>query len=174
MSTTHYVPPPDQTATQHEGASSLAINNTFFRRLMTLIALKTSARFYKHDGPCVPISKSGIVRKGPFAHLTEAATLEFVAANTSIPVPRVHCSFVHNNRAYIIMQRIQGKILADVWKDLSNTDRTNLFAQLRRMFQEHVASKTASGRYLNAHDMLLPKPTWDMLQGKEVIPKLRE
>ncbi|KAF5547552.1 serine threonine kinase [Fusarium phyllophilum] len=136
MSTTGYVPPPDQTATQHEGTSSLAINNTFSRRLMTLIALKTSARFYKHDGPCIPISKSLIVKKGPFVHLTEAATMQFVAANTSIPVPTVYCSFVHKNRAHIVMQRIQGKTIADAWRDLSDADRSNIFAQLRRMFQE--------------------------------------
>ncbi|KAF5565910.1 serine threonine kinase [Fusarium napiforme] len=136
MSTTGYVPPPDQTATQHEGTSSLAINNTFPRRFMTLIALKISARFYKHDGPCIPISKSLIVKKGPFVHLTEAATMQFVAANTSIPVPTVHCWFVHKNRAHIVMQRIQGRSIADAWRGLSDTDRSNVFAQLRRMFQE--------------------------------------
>ncbi|KAF4947165.1 hypothetical protein FGADI_10621 [Fusarium gaditjirri] len=137
MSTTKgYVPPPDQTGTQHEGTSSLAINNTFTHRLMTLVALKTSARFYKHDGPCIPISKSLIVKKGPFVHLTEAATMQFVAANTSIPVPKVHCSFVHKNRAYIVMQRIRGASLADAWKTLSDDDLSKIFAQLRRMFQE--------------------------------------
>ncbi|KAF5586671.1 serine threonine kinase [Fusarium subglutinans] len=136
MSTTGYVPPPDQTATQHEGTSSLAINNTLPRRWLTLVALKTSARFYKHDGPCIPISKSLIVKKGPFVHLTEAATMEFVAAKTTIPVPTVHCSFVHKNRAHIVMQRIQGKSIADAWRDLSDADRSNIFAQLRRMFQE--------------------------------------
>jgi hypothetical protein len=103
---------------------------------MTLIALKNSARFYKHDGPCIPISKSLIVKKGPFVHLTEAATLQFIAANTSIPIPTVHCSFAHKNRAHILMQRIQGKSIADAWRDLSDTDRSNMFAQLRHMFQE--------------------------------------
>ncbi|KAI1063916.1 hypothetical protein LB506_005742 [Fusarium annulatum] len=27
-----------------------------------------------------------------------------------------------------------------------------------------------AGRYLHGEDMLLPKPTWDMLLGKEVVP----
>jgi len=112
----------------------LAIKNTFPRRFMTLIALKTCARFYKHDGPCMSISKSLIVKKGQFVHLTEAATMQFVAANTSIPVLTVHCSFVHKDRAYIVMQRIRGTSLAEAWKTLSAADLSNIFAQLRRMF----------------------------------------
>ncbi|KAF9773222.1 hypothetical protein IL306_008995 [Fusarium sp. DS 682] len=136
MSTTGYIPPVDQTATQHEGTSSLAVNNTLLRRLMILIGLKTSARFYKYNGPCIPISKNLIVKRGPFVHLTEAATMEFVAANTSIPVPRVHCAFVYKNRAYIAMQRIQGISLAAAWKDLSDAGRAHIFAQLKRMFDE--------------------------------------
>ncbi|KAI5464363.1 hypothetical protein BGZ63DRAFT_150792 [Mariannaea sp. PMI_226] len=35
---------------------------------------------------------------------------------------------------------------------------------------KYVASTTATGRYQHAADMLLLKPTWDMLQGKEVVP----
>ncbi|KLO82294.1 Uncharacterized protein LW93_9485 [Fusarium fujikuroi] len=133
---TDYVPPPDHRATQHEGTSSLAINNTFPRRFMTLVALKTSARFYKHDGPCILISKSLIVKKGSFVHLTEAATMHFVAANTSIPVPTVHCSFVHKKRAHIVMQRIRGTSLAEAWKPLSEADLASIFAQLRHMLEE--------------------------------------
>lgn len=96
----------------------MAIKNTFPRRLMTLIVLKTYARFYNHDGPCISISKSLIVKKGPFVHLTEAATMQFVAVNTSIPVLAVNCSFVHKDRAYIVMQRIRGTSLTEAWKTL--------------------------------------------------------
>jgi hypothetical protein len=42
--------------------------------------------------------------------------------------------------------------------------------KIEAIAREYVASKTAAGRYLNAADMALPKPTYDMLQGKEVIP----
>lgn len=145
MSAAPYVPPIDGTATQHDGTSHLAIKNTFTRRLLTLIALKTSAHFYRRDGPCVPISKRVIVKTGPFVHLTEAATMNFVAANTSIPVPAVHCSFVHNNRAFIVMERIQAKSLADAWNTLSDTDRNSIFAQLRNMMQELRALSPPSG-----------------------------
>jgi hypothetical protein len=145
MSTAPYVPPIDGTAIQHDGTSHLAIKDTLPRRLLTLIALKTTARFYRRDGPCVPISKHIIVKTGPFVHLTEAATMNFVAANASIPVPAVHCSFVHNNRAFIVMECIQAKSLADAWSTLSDTDRNNIFAQLRNMLQELRALPPPSG-----------------------------
>ncbi|KAJ3528933.1 hypothetical protein NM208_g9986 [Fusarium decemcellulare] len=133
---TPYVPLVDQTATQHDGTGTLAINNTFLRRLVTRLVLKTTALFYQHDGPCVPISRHIIVKTGPFVHLTEAATMNFVATNTSIPIPRIYCSFVYKNWAFIVMERIRGNSLAEAWKTLSNADRKNIFVQLRDIFQE--------------------------------------
>ncbi|KAG8667770.1 hypothetical protein FPOAC2_12969 [Fusarium poae] len=130
-----YVSPEDGTATQH-GTESLAIKNTSIRRVLTRVALKTTAHFYKYDGPCVPISKHLIVKKGPFVHLTEAATMSFVAANTSIPVPAVHCSFVHKNQAFIVMERIRGHRLAKALSISSDEEIDNIFMQLRQMFQE--------------------------------------
>ncbi|KAM4065193.1 phosphotransferase enzyme family protein [Hirsutella rhossiliensis] len=134
---TPYVPPVDSTATQHDEAQHLAINNTWFRRFLTLVALETTARFYAHDGPCVPISKHLIVKSSEVVHLTEAATLSFIAAKTSIPVPRVLSSFVHRNRAYIVMERIQGLSLPEAWKTLSESDLDSIFAQLRGEHANH-------------------------------------
>ncbi|KAK3317915.1 kinase-like domain-containing protein [Apodospora peruviana] len=123
--------------TQHQGTEDLAINNTPFRRLLTLLALKTTARLYRRHGDCVPISPSLIVKSGRFVHLTEAATMQFVAKNTSnIPVPKVWCSFVHKNRAYIVMERIQGKEFVVAWPDLPEPSRQRLLSQLRQMLQE--------------------------------------
>ncbi|KEZ41865.1 Homospermidine synthase (spermidine-specific) [Scedosporium apiospermum] len=102
---------------KHDGTDDLSINNTFARRVLTLLALKSTARFYHYDGPCVPISKNHIVKTGPFVHLMEGATLSFVAANTSIPVPR-------------------GITLAEAYASLSDADRESVLAQLRAMLQE--------------------------------------
>lgn len=44
------------------------------------------------------------------------------------------------------------------------------WAKIEPVAREYVANKTAAGRYLHREDMLLPKPTWDMLLGKEVVP----
>lgn len=140
-----YIPPIDNRATQHERTDHLAIRNTLFRRFLTLLALKTTARFYAYDGPCVPVSKHVMVKSGDFVHLTEAATMEFIAAKTSIPVPRVHSSFVHGNRAYIVMERIQGESLAKAWRTLSESDLESIFLQLRRMFRELRALPPSPG-----------------------------
>ncbi|KAK3942108.1 serine threonine kinase [Diplogelasinospora grovesii] len=131
-----YIQIVDKTATQHDGTEHLAINNTRFRRWLTLVALKTTARLYQHCGPCLPISKRLLVKRGRWVHLTEAATMQFLAKNTSIPVPRVYCSFIRKNCAYIVMDRIPGDHLPKNWSNLSEADQASILAQLRRMLQE--------------------------------------
>ena len=126
----------DNMSTQHLDTDHLAICNTPLRRFLTLLALKTTARLYRRDWPCFPISKHLIVKTSPFVHLTEAATLQYIAANTSIPVPRVHCAFVHKNRAYIVMERIQGVSFAEAWPSLSAAQLATCFKQLRAMLDE--------------------------------------
>lgn len=131
-----YTPPIDNTPTQHDGTEHIAIKNTRLRRFLTRLALRTTAHCYKLDGFVRPISPNIVVKTGPWVHLTEAATMQFISTNTSIPVPRVHCSFVYNNHAYIVMERIQGSVLAETWMTLSEIDREIVLAQLRRMLNE--------------------------------------
>ncbi|KAK2850548.1 hypothetical protein FQN49_005564 [Arthroderma sp. PD_2] len=122
--------------TQHEGTEGLAINSTIIRRFLALLALKTTAKFYARDGFCTPISRHKIVKTGRWIHLTEAATMKFVADHSSLPVPKVYCSFVHGNRAYIVMKRIQGVGLATALGKMPEESRLKIFAQLRDMLQE--------------------------------------
>ena len=130
---------------QHKDTGKLAIHNTVFRRWLTLLALKTTARFYKSMGFCVPITKHKIVKTGPYVHLTEGATIDFIAQNTSIPVPKIYCSFVHKNRAYIVMERIRGDDLPTAWQKLSEQSRQKVFDQLRSMIQEMRLLKPPPG-----------------------------
>ncbi|KAM3500879.1 hypothetical protein MY10362_006018, partial [Beauveria mimosiformis] len=116
---------------ESQDANTMAINNTPMRRFLTLLALKTISRFYKWDGPCVPISSRLIVKKGSDIHLTEAATMAFVAARTKVPVPRVHCSFTRRNATYIVMERMRGKSLPAAWSELSEADVERILLQLR-------------------------------------------
>ncbi|KAF4510013.1 hypothetical protein G6O67_001941 [Ophiocordyceps sinensis] len=140
---TPYVPPVDNTATQHDGTQHLAINDGLLRRFLTLVALKTTARFYAYDGL--------------------SATMRFVAFNTSIPVPRVHSSFVHKNRAYIVMERIQGLSLPFALKTLSESDLESIFEQLRRMMRELRALKPRQDQGIEScvggslHDSRIPR-----------------
>jgi hypothetical protein len=43
------------------------------------------------------------------------------------------------------------------WKTIEGTAR------------EYVGQKTADGRYRNVEDLIGPKPTYDMLQGREIV-----
>ncbi|OTB15846.1 hypothetical protein K445DRAFT_59911 [Daldinia sp. EC12] len=134
-----YESPVNRLDTQHDGTEHLAVNNTLYRRFSTLISLEFHRWFRKYNryfGRCVPISEHVVVKKGLFVHLTEAATMIFVAKNTSIPVPRVYCAFVHKNIAHIVMERIQGDPLSSAWKKLSKEDLESILSQLRGMLQE--------------------------------------
>lgn len=138
LSTAHF-------AASHAGTESLAINNTLPRRLLTRLALKTLGKLHKSDGLCTPISKPAIIKTGFRVHLTEAATMKFVADNTSIPIPKVHCAFVHKGRAYILMERIRGDDIPRAWGKLSEPARDKVYAQLRAMLQELRALKPPPG-----------------------------
>jgi aminoglycoside phosphotransferase len=96
-------------------------------------------------GFCILISKNKIIKTGPYVHLIEAATTKFVAENTSIPMPKIYCSFVHKNHAYIVMERIQGDEISTAWKKLSEESRQKVFDQLKRMLRELHALEPLSG-----------------------------
>lgn len=78
-------------------------------------------------------------------HLTEGATLHFIAENTSIPVPKVHCSFVRKGKAYIVMERIRGERASAAWGRLSQDGRDKILGQLSEMVREFRGWKPAPG-----------------------------
>ncbi|KAG9694574.1 hypothetical protein KCU95_g5652, partial [Aureobasidium melanogenum] len=94
----------EKSSTASDGAPAnarthdLSINNNFSNRIFTRAALKTVAKVNKSDGFCSAISRKLIIKTGPWVDLTEAATMKFDPENTSIPAPKVHCSFVHKGR----------------------------------------------------------------------------
>jgi len=141
-----YINPANNYETQNQGTEGLAINNTYFRRFIARLALHTTAKLFSRDGPCVPISRHKILKKGRSVHLTEAATMNFVARHTSIPVPKIYCSFLHKNRAYIVMERIQGENLAAAWPSLSKESLRKIYSQLKDMIQELRALKPPPDR----------------------------
>lgn len=121
---------------QHEGTEHLAVNDTKSRRRIVRIGLKTTARLYCSHGICRQISNKLIVKASYRTHLTEAATLQFLAENTSIPVPKVYSAFLQDGIAYIVMHKVEGKELPDVWAKLAEDERTSIWQQLKDMFNE--------------------------------------
>ena len=44
------------------------------------------------------------------------------------------------------------------------------WAKIEPLAREYVGKKVASGRYTIQQDAQQPKPTWNMLDGKEIVP----
>ncbi|CZT18042.1 uncharacterized protein RCC_03880 [Ramularia collo-cygni] len=129
-------------ATQKSPTSTLQpIKDTRVRRWLTLLALQTTGRLYKRSGTCIPISRHKIVKiqrqeDGESSHLAEATTMQFVSAKTSLPVPKVYCTFERKGRGYIVMERIRGQMLSVVLPSLSEASKDSLFSQLRTAMDE--------------------------------------
>ncbi|KAG5979465.1 hypothetical protein E4U55_005138 [Claviceps digitariae] len=127
----------DATKEQPQVPTAPPINDTPFRRFLTLLALKTTSRlFYKWNQSCIPLSSRHILKTGRTVDLTEAATMQFVASRTNIPVPRVYCSFVRKGQTYIVMERIRAKTCAQVFLRMPQSQRDDICAQLREMLKE--------------------------------------
>ncbi|KAJ5674397.1 uncharacterized protein N7477_004331 [Penicillium maclennaniae] len=68
--------------------------------------------------------------------LAEANAMQYVRQNTSIPIPTVHCSFIHKGDTYIVMERIRGETLGESWHLRSEESKVKILSQLRVMIQE--------------------------------------
>ncbi|KAM5511439.1 hypothetical protein FOXYSP1_11539 [Fusarium oxysporum f. sp. phaseoli] len=91
---------------------SREINSGLLMRLLTLFLYKLNQtpcvrRLRKHPGRILLVSSKLCIKATAFTTLAEANAIQFVAQNTSIPVPKVYCSFKHKGRVYILMERMQ-------------------------------------------------------------------
>lgn len=73
--------------------------------------------------------------------------MRFVAAHTTIPVPKVYSAFEHKGNVYIVMERIQGVMLARDWRQRTPESRSRILASLRGMIQEirQIPASTGCG-----------------------------
>ncbi|KAK3897469.1 kinase-like domain-containing protein [Staphylotrichum tortipilum] len=62
----------------------------------------------------------------------EAATHRFIAANTDVPVPRIHAEWLSRDRQYhfLLQQRMPGEALRDCWSRLSHAARISIADQV--------------------------------------------
>ena len=101
--------------------------------------------------------QSGVCRFGPrsvlkFTFMTrtaEAANIEYIARNTTIPVPRVQDVFIIDQRTYIIMDYINGSEFSQ--KALSAEQQESIFEELKGYIAQMRALKpTRPGRVESA------------------------
>ncbi|KAF4485567.1 kinase-like domain [Fusarium agapanthi] len=120
---------------------SRGINSGLLMRLLTLFLYNLNKipcvhRLRKHPGRILLVSSKLCIKATAFTALTEAKTMQFVANNTSIPVPRVYCSFEHKGRVYILMGRIQCRDLSQDWTQRSKASKARILAQLKTLITE--------------------------------------
>lgn len=108
----------------------------------------------------------------PPRHLTasEVATMEFLRQHVNIPVPRVYTwSSDKSNPVgaeYIIMEKVNGVVLGDIWWSLSGKERLTVITQLvqceTKMFQSPLRSY--GSLYFNGS---LPQDMTHPLNGRD-------
>lgn len=132
---------------------SESINARPLNRLITILASKASQKIH---APRLWRLKHGIthicgvcIKVKPDDNLAEAHAMRLVAEHTSIPVPKVHCAFVHRNATYIVMSRIEGDMACYRWLDRPEESKAKVLAQLRLMVAQLRAVPAPEGAGVN-------------------------
>ena len=76
------------------------------------------------------------IKYGNRVRLTEAVTSEFIAKNTTIPVPRVLDVFKYNGTVHIVQEFIDAPLLLIVWHRLGLEDRKRCMLQLKGYIEQ--------------------------------------
>jgi aminoglycoside phosphotransferase len=115
---------------------SRPINDTTFRRYLTLLAIKLPKPFRTRSGTVLFLSDRLRVKYSSNTSLSEAATMQFIAKHTSIPVPRVYCAFAQQNQTCIVMERLHGQPVEARWFQRSEESKAKILGHLREMVEE--------------------------------------
>ena len=83
---------------------------------------------------------------------TERACLELLEGRLPVPAPRLHASGEQDGWAYLLMERLAGRALADLWPELGAADREDLAAQLGEAAAALHAIDPGAGP--------IPRPDW--------------
>lgn len=115
---------------------SKPVNNGILSRYSTLLAVKILKHFRPCHGNVLMLTDKLCVKYGRRVHLSEASTLRFISRHTSIPVPKVLCSFTHHGLTYIVLERIKGGIIGSGWVHQNEESKAKLLSQLAKMVAE--------------------------------------
>jgi len=124
---------PVSSPTNTQSKLSLSVNDTPLRRFFVLATLRLLSLILPRHGPVLMLSKNICIKVGTLKQPAEAATMQFVAKHTSIPIPKVHCAFERKGCKYILMERVQGHILRDGWLERSAESKDKILAQIKNM-----------------------------------------
>ncbi|KAJ3006767.1 hypothetical protein NUW54_g3813 [Trametes sanguinea] len=66
----------------------------------------------------------------------EAEALAFVAAHTSIPVPRIHCYWFDGDQGSVVIDYMEGEMLQRVWRSISEAQRLTVMRKIATFVDE--------------------------------------
>lgn len=110
----------------------------------------------------VGLGQHFVAKYGLTVDLIEGETMLFIRRATSVLVPRIYALFKDpkSHKAYIIMERIEGKRLDSEWGSLSHTERGVITYKLRMSFDELRKLKSPGGYCSLSERPLLDNIFW--------------
>jgi aminoglycoside phosphotransferase len=132
--------------------TATAINATWPRVHATLAAIAVLKRLRPRLSSVLFLTPNICVKYGPFQHISEAATMQYIAANTNMPVPKVYCVFERKGVTYIVMSRIAGSPLGHRWEQRSAESKERILKQLKGYVSEMRSLRPADEGGVQAVD----------------------
>ena len=101
------------------------------------LLLKLRSPRLKNFGPSAfQLNRKQMVKRGSRVRLTEAITMDFIARNTAIPVPRVINVFGIRGSIHIVQEYIDAPVLADVWSQMCSDEQKSCLRQLQEYLEQ--------------------------------------
>lgn len=116
------------------------------QRHLLLLVIRLVGHFRGRTGSVLMLSKHLCIKYGQRTNLVEAQTMLFVARNTTLPVPKVHCAFVHKGCTYILMERINGQPLGKSWVQRSPASKLMILECLKKLVSQMRCLHTDNNR----------------------------
>lgn len=109
--------------------------------LPTIAQIKAATDFLSQPdahSKVVKISDKIAVKFGTQVPLLEAETMRFIAANSSVPVPKVLAAFSERETGmnFIVMELVQGRTLEDLMATLSAEEKLEISLQIKTAIDE--------------------------------------
>jgi serine/threonine protein kinase len=139
---------PDSALTEKSFAQAVAIpttgpiNNTFLRRTLARLAIKTLSWRPKKD--TVRFWTSSICYK-QIENLSEPYAMQLVRQNTTVPVPRVLIAWTDKKgKSHLVMERIRGRELGPLWNEYNREEKEAMTSQLKNIVAQYRAIRPLS------------------------------
>ncbi|KAL3456876.1 hypothetical protein BJX64DRAFT_269805 [Aspergillus heterothallicus] len=151
---------------------SLCENNTPVVTIAEIRSAKDLTPERKTNAKILQVSESTVLKVGWRVSMTEAEALILVAAKTSEPVPKVLSAYTIGDIGFILMSKVEGKLLSACIDDMMLENRHAIADQLKAHVQEWRALHSSFLGSVDGgpcRDILFRHP-WDYKSTKQYGP----